>query len=74
MQLSFGPRRLQVIAVASIFLVLYINGPIVAHADDGGQPADQPADQCGGANYDQCQSNQSAQTTNPTNQTNYGSG
>jgi hypothetical protein len=52
MQISLGTRRTQTIALASVLLVLYVNGPIVAHADDG-QVA---VDQCGSdLSYEVCQ-------------------
>jgi hypothetical protein len=52
MQLSFGSRRLRAFAMASALLVLYVNGPIVAYADD----SQVPVDQCGsGQSYDACQ-------------------
>ena len=72
MQVSFGPRRLQVLAMASLLLVLYVNSPIVAHADDSQQPVD-----CGsGVSYDQCQSGdysaQASPVVDQNNQTYYG--
>jgi hypothetical protein len=72
MQLNFGPRRLQVFAVASLLLVLYANSALVAHADDSQQPVD-----CGsGLSYDQCQSAQDSAQAAPVvdqnNQTSYG--
>jgi len=40
--------------MASALLVLYVNGPIVAYADDSQAPVDQ--NQCGsGQSYDSCQ-------------------
>jgi hypothetical protein len=63
-------------AMASVLLVLYVNGPIVAHADDSQQTVDsqQPVDQCGGEVYD-CQygqdNAQSAPVADFGNQTNF---
>jgi len=49
MQLSFGPRRLRVFAMATLLLVFYANGALVAHADDSQQPVD-----CGSGVYYDC--------------------
>jgi hypothetical protein len=40
MQVSFGSRKTQTIAMASVLLALYSFGPIVAHADDSQQTVD----------------------------------
>jgi len=62
MQLSFGSRRLRAFAMASVLLVLYVNGPIVAYADD----SQAPVDQCGsGQSYDACQPQADPAQTSP---------
>ena len=65
MQVSLGTRRTQTIALASVLLVLYVNGPIVAHADDSQMAVDQCGIDLSLDVYDVCQpqgdNNQSAQ-------------
>jgi hypothetical protein len=56
MQVSFGSRKTQTIAMASVLLVLYSFGPIVAHADDSQQTVD-----CA-ATPDACQPQQDSET------------
>ena len=70
MKVSFGSRRLRAFAMASVLLVLYVNGPIVAYADD----SQAPVDQCGsGQSYDSCQPQadpaQAASVVDQANQT-----
>jgi hypothetical protein len=81
MQVSFGSRKTQTIAMASVLLVLYSFGPIVAHADDSQQTVDcavspdacQPAQDNSQTAPVVAQDNQTQTTTlDMNNQTYYG--